>query len=230
MSTPNAEGILLDIEGTTSSVRYVFEVLFPYARSRLEEFVSANWDSPELRKVRNLVANDVGRSDFTPGSLHEELQRQMDVDAKTTGLKELQGLIWRQGFLGGELRAHVYPDVQPALERWRQRGADIRIYSSGSIGAQKLFFGHTEVGNLLPYLSGHYDTTSGSKRSSESYRTILADWGMLASDVLFLSDVVEELDAARSSGMHTGLLLRPGNSPTPPGHGHPEFADFHSLG
>jgi enolase-phosphatase E1 len=153
----------------------------------------------------------------------------MDRDAKVTGLKELQGLIWEAGYRSGELKSHVYPDVPPALERWTKAGKDVRIYSSGSIAAQKLFFGHAEFGDLLSHFHGHYDTTIGSKRESESYQRIARDFGLAPGEILFLSDVTAELDAARTAGMRTGLLLRPDNSPQPEGHGHPEIRSFAEI-
>src|SRR5262245_45290439 len=135
----------------------------------------------------------------------KEVTRLMDTDAKTTGLKQLQGLIWQSGFESGELKAHVYEDVPPALTAWQAAGKDVRIYSSGSVQAQKLFFGHTVAGNLLPYFRGHYDTTTGPKKEAESYCKIGADFSFPTGEIRFLSDVVAELDAARAAGMQTGL-------------------------
>ena len=150
----------------------------------------------------------------------------MDGDVKATGLKELQGLIWQEGYAAGRLKSHVYPDVPPALRRWAERGLDLRVYSSGSVGAQKVFFAHTEAGDLLGLFRGHYDTTTGPKREAESYRRIAADMKMPPSAVLFLSDVPRELDAAREAGMRTALVVRPGNVPAAAGHGRPVVTDF----
>jgi enolase-phosphatase E1 len=150
----------------------------------------------------------------------------MDQDAKTTGLKQLQGLIWENGFESGELKAHLFDDVPQSLALWNMAGIDVRIYSSGSIHSQKLFFGHTTQGDLLHLLKGHYDTTTGPKRESESYTRIAAGFGLPPADVLFLSDVVAELDAARAAGMQTALVIRPGNAPAAAGHGHPELTTF----
>ena len=150
----------------------------------------------------------------------------MDADAKATGLKELQGLIWREGYDAGRLKSHVYPDAPPALRRWAEQGLDLRIYSSGSIGAQKVFFAHTDAGDLLGLFRGHYDTTTGPKREAESYRRIAADMQMPPSTILFLSDTRQELDAAAESGMRTALVVRPGNAPVTAGHGYPIVTDF----
>lgn len=132
----------------------------------------------------------------------------MDADDKSTGLKQLQGLIWRAGYASGELRGHVYPDVPTAFVAWSALGADIRIYSSGSVEAQRLLFAHSEAGPLDTYLRGYYDTRVGAKRDAQSYRRIIADMGGDAADVLFLSDVPEELEAARGAGLATALVRR----------------------
>lgn len=238
MSSPTAldfsgRGILLDIEGTTSSVSFVYDVMFPFVRRELDGFLAANWDKPAVAAACERIAQDAGAqslSAFAAGAdprvrIKAEVLRLMDGDVKATGLKELQGLIWEQGFNSGELRAHVYADVPPALEAWNKAGLDVRVYSSGSIAAQKLFFGHTEAGNLLPYLHGHYDTTTGPKKSTESYTQIAADMRLPPAKILFLSDVAAELNAARQAGYQTGLLRRPGNAPQD-ASGHPELASF----
>lgn len=218
----SGRGILLDIEGTTSAVAYVYDVMFPYARRALDAYLADHWDDAVLTPVKKQFAADAGVDEFaTSEALRDEAVRLMDNDVKATGLKQLQGLIWEAGFKSGELRAHVYDDVAPALAAWRAAGLDVRIYSSGSIHAQQLFFGHSEAGDLLPHFTGHYDTTTGPKREEASYAAIVADWGLVAEEVLFLSDVTEELDAARTARMQTGLVHRPGNAdatPTVPPH------------
>lgn len=232
-------GLLLDIEGTTSSITFVFDVLFPYARAHLAGFLDSDWDDPVTASALDQVARDAGSADFDawaaaqPTPARDALERRilglMAADAKATGLKQIQGLIWRQGYEAGELISHVYDDVEPALIRWRAAGLDLRIYSSGSIQAQRQFFAHTERGNLLPHLTGHYDTAVGPKRAHTSYAAITRDWGLPAGAILFLSDVVDELDAARTAGMATTLMLRPGNPAPPPSHGHPTAATFDNL-
>ena len=139
----------------------------------------------------------------------------MAADVKATGLKLLQGLIWEQGFRNGELRSTLFEDVPDALKSWQAAGVDLRIYSSGSVHAQKLFFTHTEAGDLTSLLTGYYDTTIGGKRETASYTALAQDCGMQPREILFISDVVEELEAARKAGMMTVLALRPGNKPAP---------------
>ena len=216
--------ILLDIEGTTSSVRFVYDEMFPYVRRELAEFLDRHANDPKVFAAAKQIALDGGKTlleltgcedlktDAAQQRLTAEVIRQMDSDLKATGLKDLQGQVWESGFKSGELLAHVYDDVPPALRKWKDAGKELRIYSSGSVQAQILFFGHTIAGNLLPLLSGHYDTTIGSKRESPSYANIIADIGCAPADVLFLSDITAELDAAKIAGLRTGLLLRPGNA------------------
>jgi enolase-phosphatase E1 len=230
--------ILLDIEGTTSSIRYVHEVLFPYARRELAQFLKTRWDDPKVQATCEQIARDAGAASLSAWlggntsnegaqtKIAAEVQRLMDIDAKATGMKELQGLIWENGFTSGILRAHVYPDVPPALEAWTKAGKEVRIYSSGSIAAQRLFFAHTEAGDLLKFLRGHYDTTIGGKKSAASYRAITTDLKCAADEILFVSDVVAELDAAREIGMVTALSIRPGNIVASPVHGHAEIKSF----
>ena len=237
----SARGILLDIEGTTSSVSFVYDVMFPFARRELDPYLDANWNTRELHDVCDLIAKDAGYESFDvwcggePDSgkgrqlIRNEVIRLMDGDVKATGLKQLQGLIWRSGFESGELKAHVYNDVPPAIEAWNDAGRDVRIYSSGSVEAQKLFFGHTVSGDLLHLFQGHYDTTVGGKKESSSYRAIAEDVGLSPGDMFFLSDVAAELDAARDAGLQTGLCKRPGNAALPDDHGHPELTSFGQI-
>jgi enolase-phosphatase E1 len=222
-------GILLDIEGTTSSISFVHDVMFPYVRERLESYLATTWDTAATREACDQIARDAGAADLASwldggagqGSdpqqaIAAEVRRLMDGDVKATGLKALQGLIWDAGFKSGQLRAHVYPDVLPAIAAWRARGIDVRIYSSGSIAAQKLFFGHIDgAGDCLHLFSGHYDTTSGSKREAASYTRIANDWGLAPADILFISDLAAELTAAHAAGLAVASSVRPGNAPLP---------------
>lgn len=235
--------ILLDIEGTTSSIRFVYDEMFPYVRRELAEFLGHHAARPEVLAAAKQIAVDGGKAslrELTGGDdnllseaaqqkLVAEVLRQMDADLKATGLKELQGLIWEAGFNSGELLAHVYDDVPPALKQWKEAGKDLRIYSSGSVHAQKLFFGHTIAGNFLPLFSSHYDTTIGSKRETASYSKIAADIGCSPGEVLFLSDVTAELDAAKAAGFQTGLLRRPGNPEQSNEQGHPAISSFAEI-
>lgn len=245
MITFGGRGILLDVEGTTSSIRFVYDVMFPFVRRELDTFLAAHWGQAELGAACDRIARDAGHTDLAAWRasarvspedeeaarylVRGEVLRLMDGDVKATGLKQVQGLIWQSGFAGGELKAHVYDEVPAALRDWNARGVDVRIYSSGSIHAQTLFFGHTIAGNLLPLLKGHYDTTTGPKQQADSYRRIAAAFGLPPADILFLSDVMAELEAARTAGLATALVLRPGNAPVPAGHGHAEITSFADI-
>ncbi|TWT32016.1 acireductone synthase [Blastopirellula retiformator] len=234
-------GLLLDIEGTTASVAFVYDVMFPFVRRELDAYLESAWGTPELELVLRYIAQDAGSDSFaewTQDDATEEAKRQrvsaemtrlMDDDVKATGLKQLQGLIWKAGFDSGELVAAVFDDVPDALERWNAAGKDVRIYSSGSVAAQKMFFEHTNHGNLLPMFQGHYDTTTGPKKEAQSYRTIAGDFDFEPSQILFLSDVVAELDAAREAGMRTGLCYRPGNAPVENANGHTAIESFDQI-
>ena len=191
------KAILLDIEGTTTSIAYVADILFPYARARIPAWVPAHRDE---------IAATL--STMPPGDPVATLLAWMDVDAKETALKHIQGRIWREGYEAGELKAHVYPDTPEALKRWTEAGIKICIYSSGSIEAQKLIFGHSEAGDLTRYLSGYFDTTTGPKREGDSYARIAAALNLDPADILFVSDVAAETDAAKSAGLRALLIDR----------------------
>lgn len=200
--------ILTDIEGTTSSISFVKDVLFPFARRRLPAFVVTHADKPEVQHWLHEAAKDAGEILTDQDTIVALLQQWIDEDRKATPLKALQGMIWEEGYRDGEFRAHIYADVAPALHKWKQRGLDLYVYSSGSIKAQELFFGHSEAGDLTELFSGYFDTETGPKRQADSYRSIAAAIGLPAEEILFLSDIVEELDAARSAGMRTTQLAR----------------------
>ena len=210
-------GIVLDVEGTTSSISFVYDVLFAFARKHVADFLAQNRLDPVVQAAAVSLAAETGAADATladpEGTTRLALAAidLMNRDVKSTPLKTLQGLIWRSGFESGELVSHVFDDVPETLAQWADSGLDVRIYSSGSIDAQKLFFSHTGAGNLTPHLRGHYDTTTGPKREAASYRAIAADMEMEPREILFVSDVGEELDAARQAGMATALAIRPGN-------------------
>jgi enolase-phosphatase E1 len=211
-------GLLLDIEGTTTSIAFVHDTLFPYARGSLRAFLSEHAADSEVVAASEVITRESGAGSLAeflrerayPHALEAEVLRRMDADDKSTGLKQLQGLIWRAGYARGELRAHVYPDVPVAFKAWVAQGADIRIYSSGSVEAQQLLFSHSVAGPLDDFLRGYYDTRTGPKRSAESYRRIVSDMKREPSGVLFFSDTVEELDAARDAGLATVLVRRGG--------------------
>ncbi len=221
MITFAGRGLLLDVEGTTTSVAFIYDTLFPYVRRNLDRFLADRADDPQVIAASELVARETGadslaeflrRSAGVTRPLQREILRRMDADDKSTGLKQLQGLMWRSGYASGELRGHVYPDVPIALAAWAAQGADTRIYSSGSVEAQRLLFAHSEAGALDVYLRGYYDTRTGPKRSAGSYRRIVDDMGREARTVLFLSDTPEELDAARAAGLATARVQRSGGT------------------
>ncbi len=210
-------GILLDVEGTTSSISFVYDVLFEHAKRQAGSFLAAHRHDHEIVALAAAIAAaageplDVAEISADPTRAALAAVELMNRDVKDTALKALQGMIWQAGFESGEIVAHVFDDVPPALARWADSGLDVRIYSSGSIQAQQLFFGHTAAGDLRPLLRGHYDTTTGPKREQASYETIAADMGLEPRRILFVSDVGAELDAARGAGMATALAVRPGN-------------------
>jgi enolase-phosphatase E1 len=220
--------ILTDIEGTTSSISFVKDVLFPFARKRLPAFVETHVDKPEVQHWLHEAARDAGIIHAERSEIIELLQRWIDEDRKATPLKALQGMIWDEGYRSGDFRAHVYADVAPKLREWKAQGMDLYVYSSGSVAAQKLFFGFSEVGDLTPLLSGYFDTEVGHKREAESYRRIATAIGRPAEEILFLSDIVEELDAAHAVGMRTTQLARPPAS-CPAAGAHPCAHDFSTI-
>jgi len=212
--------ILLDLEHTTTPLAFVHEVLFSYAREHVREFLENNVSSENVLEDIALLTED-HVADVMSGETPPELsdvesvaayvQWLIERDRKSTGLKSLQGKIWRQGYMDGSLRAQVYADVAPAFERWKKKGWSIGIFSSGSVLAQKLLFAHTEAGDLSRLIDHYFDTNVGKKGEAESYRRIAASMKVKTEEVLFVSDVVLELDAAREAGMKTLLSIRPGN-------------------
>lgn len=225
MQMEQVEAILLDIEGTTTPVNFVFEVLFPFARDRVETFLTAHGQEEAVQADLALLWEEYEADREQPGQERSlpnwngdnptdavpYLHYLIAADRKSTGLKSLQGKIWDQGYQDGTLRSVVFDDVKPAFERWTQAGKQLHIFSSGSIQAQKLLFRHTEVGDLTGYLSGYFDTTTGSKREANSYREIAKAIGIPAPHILFISDVTAELQAAQTAGMQTLFSTRPGN-------------------
>lgn len=223
MMNAGVRGILLDIEGTTTPIAFVHEVLFSYARAHASEFLKNNIAMDEVRADVALLyeehALDVVK-DQDPPVLTEEIESLasyvawlIDKDRKSTGLKSLQGKIWREGYLNGSLKSQVFVDVPPALERWRRAGLSVSIFSSGSVLAQQLLFAHTNAGDLTKFIDQYFDTTTGKKTEAESYRRIAAEMKLDPFEIVFLSDVVAELDAANEAGMKTLLSVRPGNEP-----------------
>lgn len=217
------KAIVTDIEGTTSSIRFVHDVLFPYARQALPAFVAAHRQDDAVRPWLQQVADEIGSEPDDPAVVNT-LLGWIDEDRKHTALKALQGQIWRSGYENGDFQAHVYPEVADQLRTWKAQPLKLYVYSSGSIAAQRLFFRHSEAGDLESLFDGHFDTTTGAKREAESYRRIAAEIGLKGARILFLSDIVAELDAAREAGLHTILLERSG--PVSDRNGHLHAADF----
>lgn len=222
------QAILTDIEGTTSSITFVKDVLFPYARERLPAFVETHADTPEVQHWLHEAAKEAGLVSATQQEIIDLLLAWIDADRKSTALKALQGMIWKDGYANGEYRAHLYPEVAARLRAWRATGKRLYVYSSGSVPAQKLFFGHSEAGDLTPLFDGYFDTETGGKREAEAYRRIATAIGLPPDAILFLSDVVEELDAARAAGLETTLLAR-APATCPADSAHRCVADFDAI-
>jgi enolase-phosphatase E1 len=200
--------VVTDIEGTTSSIRFVHEVLFPYARDRLAGFVATHRDSVAslLAEVRAME----GREDLDEAAVCGVLRRWMDEDRKATPLKALQGMIWREGYESGALTADIYDDTAPALRAWRDRGLRLFVYSSGSVEAQKLLFGHSAAGDLTPLFEGYFDTRVGAKAEAASYARIAEAIVLPPTEILFLSDAPSEIAAARAAGLQAIRVVRDG--------------------
>jgi len=205
--------ILTDIEGTTSSISFVKDVLFPYAHRVLPDYVRAHAEVPAVRAQLEATWQQAGLPAGDVDGAIAQLLQWIEQDVKATPLKALQGMVWEQGYRDGDFRAHMYPDAAAKLREWHAAGIPLYVYSSGSVQAQELFFGHSEAGNLLPLFRGHYDTTSGGKREADSYRRIAAAIGLPPADILFLSDIGEEIDAAKAAGMQAIHIVRPEDYP-----------------
>lgn len=202
--------VVTDIEGTTTSVSFVYDVLFPYAREHIPAYVQTNED--RLSGLLDDVRREVGDASLTLEGCIAVLLRWMDADRKVTPLKTLQGMVWKQGYEDGGSKGHLYPDVAPSLRRWKGQGLLLCVYSSGSVEAQKLLFGHSEAGDLTPLFSGWFDTLVGGKKEASSYARIAAAIGLAPRELLFLSDNPAELAAARAAGLAVTGLDRPGNT------------------
>lgn len=225
--------ILTDIEGTTSSISFVKDVLFPYAHAALPGFVRTHAHDPEVRRWLDAVAIEISASTCQDAVIVETLQGWIDQDRKHTALKALQGMVWEAGYRDRDFTAPLYPDVVPALRRWHAEGHVLAVYSSGSVPAQKLLFAHTDAGDLTPLFSGFFDTEVGGKREAGSYRMIATRLVREPDEIVFLSDVVAELDAARDAGLRTVLLDRREDYPQPrsgdAAHGHLRVESFAEI-
>lgn len=230
-------GVVLDIEGTTTPIAFVHEVLFSYARTHVKAYLANH--AGDVRKDIDLLreehAEDVRNRKQPPPLTNEPesiasyVNWLIDLDRKSTGLKSLQGKIWHEGYASGTLRSQVFPDVAPTLARWWAAGLTISIFSSGSALAQQLLFAHTEAGDLTSFISNYFDTSIGKKAEAESYRRIATAIGLPPGELLFISDVVSELSAARKAGMKTLLSIRPGNQPQPDADQYQTIESFDEL-
>ncbi|MGD0958400.1 MAG: acireductone synthase [Methylomonas sp.] len=220
------KAVVTDIEGTTSSLSFVKDVLFPYARLHLPEYVRKHQNDAKLIKILEEARAIIGRVADIEQLIGFFLD-WMDKDQKITPLKSLQGLIWHAGYLQGDFKGHVYPDAASQLKNFKERGCALYVYSSGSVHAQKLLFSKSESGDLTPLFSGYFDTNIGAKRDAASYRRIAEQIKIPAQEILFLSDIEEELDAARQAGFATYWLVRdrlPDSSAS-----HRQIADFTAI-
>ena len=231
--------VLLDIEGTTTPIDFVFHTLFPYARRHMHTHLTQHPDELQAAMValRAEHAADVAQG-LQPPALDDSalvktatayLHWLMDRDRKSTPLKALQGKIWEAGYRSGELKSAMYADVPPALARWQAQGRRVGIYSSGSVLAQQLLFQFTQSGDLTPFLTGYFDTTVGAKREAPSYRRIAEAWQLASTEIMFCSDVTAELAAAQEAGLQTLLLVRPGNPPQAGAELFGQAADFADI-
>lgn len=219
--------LVTDIEGTTSDIAFVQKVMFPYAYAALPGYLRQHADAPDVAPWIAAVASEIHTTPDNLPAVIAALLSWIDADRKHTALKALQGQVWEQAFTSGQFVAHLYADALAALQRWRGEGLPMYVYSSGSVQAQKLYFGHTAAGDLRPCFRGYFDTTTGPKREAGSYRRIAELIGQPPADILFLSDIGAELDAAAEAGWRTVQLLREGATPAP---GHVQVASFDELG
>lgn len=223
-----AKKIICDIEGTTSSISFVKDVLFPYALKHVEEYLKSHWsedatktvvaalreqaDEDKKAEVEGVVTIPAEDSEDIIPDVVKNVEWQMSQDRKTGALKTLQGLVWAQGYKDGTIKGHVYEDVKKALEQWNESGRKVYIYSSGSVDAQKMLFEYSEQGDLVKYLAGYYDTKIGAKQEKNSYEALLKNIEATGEEALFLTDVVAEAKAAKEAGLNVVVLDRPGNA------------------
>lgn len=228
------KAILLDIEGTTTPIDFVHKALFPFAKGRIAKYIEKHFGDlvNEIAQLTSEAAEDgaytVPVDPTEPGSISAYLEHLIDVDRKSTPLKSIQGKIWQAGYEAGELKSVVFNDVPPAFKRWTNEGKTIAIYSSGSLLAQQLLFRYTDHGDLTPFISHHFDTNIGHKREADSYRQIAQSLATDAAEILFFSDIPQELAAASEAGMQATLVVRPGNAKHGPG-GFPAIRSFDEL-
>ena len=226
------DAVVLDIEGTTSATGFVVDVLYPYSRSRFADLLTERADDPAVARAIAQVRELTDSPDADAAEIEKTLNSWLDEDRKATPLKTLQGIIWSEGFARGDLVSHFYDDVVPALRAWHSAGLRLYVYSSGSVAAQRAWFTSSPEGDLLPLVSGLYDTeNAGPKQEPESYRRIAEATGVAPSRLLFLSDRPGELDAAVAAGWHAVGVRRPGEPYFEQGVGdHAEAGAFDEIG
>jgi len=217
MAAEDIRGVLLDIEGTVCPIRFVRDVLFPYALHALPAYLRENWSSPDFEPYKAMFPEHARQS---PDVLESYVRELTEKDVKVPCLKGLQGLLWRSGYENGSIKAPIYPDIFPTINVWvKEKGLRVMIYSSGSVAAQKLLFRHTDIvqlenGDMTQYLTGYYDTVNaGMKQDPASYRHIAEDTKIMPQQWVFLSDSVNEVEAAIAAGMNSMIVVRPGNAP-----------------
>lgn len=223
-----ASAVLIDIEGTVGSIAFVRDVLFPYARDRMDAYVEKHKDEPHVRALLDEAAREASVDVHDLRAILTVLHAWAEEDLKVTVLKELQGLIWAEGFESSGIQGHLYQDAIDALYRFYDAGVKLSVYSSGSVAAQKLLFGHSVAGDLLPLFSGFYDTTIGSKRDAKSYETITEQIGVPPNEAIFFSDNELELNAARDAGVQTVQLARAEDGTVPSAH-HTSVGSFFEI-
>jgi enolase-phosphatase E1 len=220
--------VLMDIEGTTTAVSFVFDVLFPYFRENIQS-IAARAEEPEiaaiLQQVQDLALAETGESLDQAGAIAQLHQWSVE-DRKVAPLKAMQGFLWEEGYKKGDFRGHVYPDVLPKLQQWQAQGLKLGIYSSGSVKAQKLLFGYSDYGDLTGYFDYFFDLKVGGKREVQSYQAIAQITNITPSEILFLSDIPAELAAAAQAGYQAIQLVRPGTTPSAD---YSQCSDFSAL-
>ncbi len=222
------KAILLDIEGTVAPISFVKDVLFPFSKERMEGFVREHIEKPEIKQTIEEVKKIEGK-ELSLEEVIETLKRWIDEDKKITPLKDIQGFIWEEGFKSGKIKALLYEDAYKKLLQWKEKGIPMYIYSSGSVKAQKLFFSHTQHGNILDFFSGHFDTKIGNKKEKQSYERISKEIGLKPEEILFLSDNPEEIKAAAQAGMKAVRVVRKNDAEYIQGFPYPQISSFDEL-
>lgn len=220
------KAVVTDIEGTTSSLSFVKDVLFPYAREHIGDYLRRHAAQDTIAPLLDDVRREAGEALDLEGII-AQLQQWIDQDRKIPVLKTLQGLLWETGYRQGDFQGHLYADAKQQLQQWQAQGIRLYVYSSGSVYAQKLLFAHTPYGDLTPLFSGYFDTQVGAKTEPASYQNIITAIGAKANEILFLSDIGAELDAARSAGMQTIWLVR--DQTTDKAAAHPQVQSFNDI-